>query len=325
MSGSDYKSNSEKYTSRSIKLGELKSHLTNDTYNTLKNLLDSLAFDEFDMLFDAYSRNFSKKEYKYAPFMSDHTSLQNSEADKYLLKIEELEHKLREFQKNHNAHSEQMEKLKMELSNEIESKEKLVSQLKVQHIKNKELQFKNQELSSKIQQKKIDEKVPEYVQGVKAKLQQDDKDFTTMSYNWAIAGILFSLLSISAAFLTFFYKIDIKDTTPIELFYYFTRGLLGVALLSWLSYFCLNNSKKYTHEAIIRKDRQHALMFGEVFLQIYGSTATKQDAIDVFKDWNMSANSAFADKTQPPPNLFNILGSLVDKKSAANDDIITKK
>ena len=146
-----------------------------------------------------------------------------------------------------------------------------------------------------------------------------------MSYNWAIAGILLSLLFISAAFLTFFYKIDIKDATPIELFYYFTRGLLGVALLSWLSYFCLNNSKKYTHEAIIRKDRQHALMFGEVFLQIYGSTATKQDAIDVFKDWNMSANSAFADKTQPPPNLFNILGTLADKKSAANDDIVTQK
>ncbi|HAW0184648.1 TPA: hypothetical protein JLI40_001874 [Escherichia coli] len=66
-------------------------------------------------------------------------------------------------------------------------------------------------------------------------------------------------------------------------------------------------------------------MFGEVFLQIYGSTATKQDAIDVFKDWNMSANSAFADKTQPPPNLFNILGTLADKKSAANDDIVTQK
>ncbi|EIH3785388.1 hypothetical protein LGK69_001495 [Escherichia coli] len=325
MSGSDYKSNSEKYTSRSIKLGELKSHLSNDTYNTLKNLLDSLEFDEFDILLDAYSRNFSKKKYMYEPFMPDHTSLQNSEADKYLLKIDELEHKLREFQKSHNSQLDQFNKLQIELLTAMDSKEKLASQLKLQHAQNKELKLQNQKLSSKIQQNKIDEKVPEYVQGVKAKLHQDDKDFTAMSYNWAIAGILLSLLSISAAFLTFFYKIDIKDATPIELFYYFTRGLLGVALLSWLSYFCLNNSKKYTHEAIIRKDRQHALMFGEVFLQIYGSTATKQDAIDVFKDWNMSANSAFADKTQPPPNLLNILGTLADKKSAANDDIVTQK
>lgn len=67
MSGSDYKSNSEKYTSRSIKLGELKSHLSNDTYNTLKNLLDSLEFDEFDILLDAYSRNFSKKNICMSP------------------------------------------------------------------------------------------------------------------------------------------------------------------------------------------------------------------------------------------------------------------
>ncbi|MNL72346.1 hypothetical protein D3C87_1976430 [compost metagenome] len=66
-------------------------------------------------------------------------------------------------------------------------------------------------------------------------------------------------------------------------------------------------------------------MFGEVFLQIYGSTATKQDAIDVFKDWNMSANSAFSDKTQQPPSLFNIIGSLLDKKDAANDDKIQSK
>ncbi|HAW0184647.1 TPA: hypothetical protein JLI40_001873 [Escherichia coli] len=214
MSGSDYKSNSEKYTSRSIKLGELKSHLSNDTYNTLKNLLDSLEFDEFDILLDAYSRNFSKKKYMYEPFMPDHTSLQNSEADKYLLKIDELEHKLREFQKSHNSQLDQFNKLQIELLTAMDSKEKLASQLKLQHAQNKELKLQNQKLSSKIQQNKIDEKVPEYVQGVKAKLHQDDKDFTAMSYNWAIAGILLSLLSISAAFLTFFYKIDIKDATP---------------------------------------------------------------------------------------------------------------
>ncbi|EMJ9398926.1 hypothetical protein V8F74_004444, partial [Escherichia coli] len=190
MNGSDYKSNSEKYTSRSIKLGELKSHLSNDTYNTLKNLLDSLEFDEFDILLDAYSRNFSKKKYMYEPFMPDHTSLQNSEADKYLLKIDELEHKLREFQKSHNSQLDQFNKLQIELLTAMDSKEKLASQLKLQHAQNKELKLQNQKLSSKIQQNKIDEKVPEYVQGVKAKLHQDDKDFTAMSYNWAIAGIL---------------------------------------------------------------------------------------------------------------------------------------
>ena len=324
MSGPDYKIDNENYVSRRVKLDRLRLFLSESTYDTLKDLLDSLEYDEFDILFDTYERKFSKIKRSYN-IINDDPSLTNVNIEKYTSKITDLESQLHEFQNIYRSHSEQIAKLNADLLSALESKEILTSELKKQHIQNKDLTIQNKELSSKIQQNKIDEKVPEYVQGVKVKLQQDDKDFTAMSYNWAIAGILFSLLSISAAFLTFFYKIDIKDTTPIELFYYFTRGLLGVALLSWLSYFCLNNSKKYTHEAIIRKDRQHALMFGEVFLQIYGSTATKQDAIDVFKDWNMSANSAFSDKTQPPPSLFNILGTLLDKKSAANDDIAPQK
>ncbi|KJX00795.1 hypothetical protein RZ87_05765 [Enterobacter roggenkampii] len=294
--------------------------MSSDTYEVLLNLLNSRNYSQFDQVINSYDISSSSREY-FSNIPGPHGNVvRYPEVESSYSLIKDLERKVAESVATSDKLYEQIAKLELELRSTLDSKEKISLQLKNQHNKNRDLFEQNQELLSKFQQKKIDEKVPEYVQGVKEKLQQDDKDFTEMSYNWAIAGVIFALAAIIAAFMTFFFKIEIKDTTLTELLYYYTRGLLGVALLSWLSYFCLNNSKKYTHEAIIRKDRQHALMFGEVFLQIYGSTATKQDAIDVFKDWNMSANSAFSDKTQQPPSLFNILGSVLDKKPAANDD-----
>ncbi|EQA6240990.1 TPA: hypothetical protein ACOEHO_002528 [Enterobacter ludwigii] len=308
------------FNSRRYRLERARNFISSDTYEVLLNLLNSRNYSQFDQVINSYDISSSSREY-FSNISGPHGNVvRYPEVESSYSLIKDLERKVAESAATSDKLYEQIAKLELELRSTLDSKEKISLQLKNQHNKNRDLFEQNQELLSKFQQKKIDEKVPEYVQGVKEKLQQDDKDFTEMSYNWAIAGVIFALAAIISAFMTFFFKIEIKDTTLTELLYYYTRGLLGVALLSWLSYFCLNNSKKYTHEAIIRKDRQHALMFGEVFLQIYGSTATKQDAIDVFKDWNMSANSAFSDKTQQPPSLFNILGSVLEKKPAANDD-----
>lgn len=60
MAGSNWKDNSEEYISRIIKLEELKSYLSDSVYNDLKKLLNSLKFNEFDVLFDVYSKYFSK-------------------------------------------------------------------------------------------------------------------------------------------------------------------------------------------------------------------------------------------------------------------------
>ncbi|TNP60755.1 hypothetical protein FIB39_22935, partial [Escherichia coli] len=106
----------------------------------------------------------------------------------------------------------------------------------------------------------------------------------------------------------------------LQLIYIFTRGLVGIAILSWLSYICLSNSKKYTHESIRRKDRRHALMFGQVFLQIYGSTATKEDAIEVFKDWNISGDSAFSGQTEQPPSFASFVNTIKDKVKVTGSD-----
>ncbi|PWC18258.1 hypothetical protein DDT56_04940 [Brenneria corticis] len=82
-------------------------------------------------------------------------------------------------------------------------------------------------------------------------------------------------------------------------------------------------SSSYIHESILRKDRQHALSFGRLFLQIYGDMATKAEAIEVFKDWNRTGNSAFSKKISSPPNIKELINSIKNmKESKEKNDTI---
>ncbi|MDY4387735.1 hypothetical protein [Pectobacterium aroidearum] len=179
---------------------------------------------------------------------------------------------------------------------------KNLESLKEKEKEIKKISDENKELKEKTQQSRIDKNISGYVDAVKDKLNSDDKFFISMSHLWSGCGALFCIGAIAAAFYTFIDGIDtlLKNDglNSISLFYLFTRGLLGIGLLSWLSYVCFSNSRRYTHESIRRKDRQHALMFGQIFLQIFGGTASKEDAIHVFKDWNMSGDTAFSGKTE---------------------------
>ena len=177
----------------------------------------------------------------------------------------------------------------------------------------KELEASNNELTSRAHQERIDQKIPEYVNSVKDDLGDDDDHFISLAKTWAIAGAIAGLSAVIFSFISLYFGTDFINAKGFELFYLFTRGLIGISILSWLSYICLSISKKYTHESIRRKDRRHALMFGQVFLQIYGSTATKEDAIQVFKDWNMSGDSAFSDQMDYPPS-FQTLWSTAKEK-----------
>ncbi len=183
-----------------------------------------------------------------------------------------------------------------------------------------QLEKTNTELSSLIQQERIDKEIPKYVEEVKTDLGNDDNHFIKMSIFWSAIGIIFGIGAVLSAFYTLYLKIDFKDLESLQLVYVFIRGLIGIAILSWLSHLGFNNSKRYTHESIMRKDRRHALMFGKVYLQIYGSTATKDDAIIVFKDWNMSGKSAFSEPMDQPPGLSTWLEAAKNKISLTSKE-----
>lgn len=254
----------------------------------LKSLLSERKYEDFDTLFeviDSTLKNRTKKN------------------DNNLLFTSELSQLVNESKKTR-------EEIKI-LSNLVEKQKRDIN-----HKDNaiSILQAENNELKGSLQQNRIDSKIPNYVSEVKKKLNNDDDFFIRMSNIWSICGAIFCIIAITFAFLTFNDGVKLLLENPIinkiSIFYLFTRGLLGIALLSWLSYTCFNNSRKYTHESIRRKDRQHALMFGQIFLQIYGSTASKEDAINVFKDWNMSGDTAFSGKTEQPPSVHGLLAQL---------------
>lgn len=191
------------------------------------------------------------------------------------------------------------------------------------------LEQKYLELQMKSQQKRIDEKIPDYVKDVSDKLNIADKYFSNMANIWSGIGIIMALLAVAASFWTFSIgSILLKDnqvTGYTAILYVFIRGGLGIALLSWIALISFSNARNYTHESILRKDRQHALTFGRLFLQIFGASAEKNDAITVFKDWNMSGKTAFSGKSYTPPNPLAYLSSLKrnenkDKKPSDNDE-----
>ncbi|MCW2105391.1 UNVERIFIED_ORG: hypothetical protein M2402_002559 [Rahnella aquatilis] len=309
---------------RKAKLSTIKNKLAPQSYYKLLHLLDIGNYEQFDYLMKRIKETQEDTPRSTALDLDDLASLEQEEwesntshdEDSSLYnerswtspRVSELEEENKKLTSIFVAYRNQLEKLTEQLkTSNIEQKDKdsAIKDLNAQVI----------ELRGKVQQNRIDEKIPGYVDGVKEKLDTDDNYFIKMSNRWAIAGGISATGAIISAFVTFFFKVNFINITNTELIYVFTRGLLGIALLSWLSYICFSNSKKYTHESIRRKDRQHALMFGKIFLQIYGTTATKEDAINVFKDWNMSGDSAFSDPTEQPPGVQTLIASAMEKLS----------
>ncbi|MRS91300.1 hypothetical protein GJV04_14845 [Enterobacteriaceae bacterium RIT714] len=291
-------------------VNEKSNNLSSNERSYLKNLLLNGELDQFR---EYYWKYIKRDKLQNKKSEEDFFNRKNSEIDILVEERKDLREKLRSFSTRLTEIEESNSKLLLK-NERLESlnieKDTLLEQA-VSRIK--QLETSNNELQSRVQQERIDEKIPGYVDSVKTELSSDDRYFIKMSQVWAIIGCIFGLLSVCASFYTLFAPIDFNTLKGIDLIYFFTRGLIGISILSWLSYICLGNSKKYTHESILRKDRRHALMFGQVFLQIYGSTSTKEDAVLVFKDWNMSVNSAFSDKTELPPGLQSLWDSAKEK------------
>lgn len=305
---------------RRIRLMLFKNRIPLSIYETLERILDNNDLAEFDKQFELIKSHY---EDSFDELNIDEQTLDEREKWTIHTLLEENQNLIKDREwiservslvdKENKKLTSIYENSKLEL-HKIKSLLQTAGEL--ENRKNEEIKKLNsqiEELRGKVQQNRIDEKIPGYVDGVKEKLDKDDDYFIKMSNRWAIAGGIAAAGAIVSAFVTFFINIDFKGLNAPELIYIFTRGLLGIALLSWLSYICFSNSKKYTHESIRRKDRQHALMFGKIFLQIYGSTASKEDAINVFKDWNMSGDSAFSDQTEQPPGFQSIITSVKEK------------
>lgn len=293
-------------------------YLSKVEYNFLLNCINDGDFKAFRDNLWHFFREAKLNKIDKEEASSEHNDFKKYKTDTF--KIKKLTHDIDRIQQNLSEYMSRLsesEEVNSVLSIQNKALEKLSTEkdtlLNESLKKIKNLEGINADLQSKVQQERIDEKIPNYVNNVKSELGSDDTHFIKMSIIWAIAGVCFGIAAVSMSLYTLFLKIDFSDIKTSELFYIFSRGIIGIAILSWLSFICLGNSKKYTHESIRRKDRRHALMFGQVYLQIYGATASKEDAILVFKDWNMSGDSAFSGQTEQPPNALSMLANVKEK------------
>ncbi|WP_261369299.1 hypothetical protein [Yersinia mollaretii] len=298
------------------KYEEFISFLENDDIRHASAMLDSINELHGDFF---KAKNFSKRYTLDSKRELESINFKKNEEIEYLksknkelmLNLNELkgleEHLIKTELKNQETKNK-INEIIVEKNNLVDEKKSLLSE-RIILIK------ENNELKALSQQKRIDKEIPGYVEKVSDKLDADDLFFTEMSRNWSVTGVVVTLFAVFAAFCTFSQGTDlILKNTNIEwigLLYIFIRGGLGIGLLSWLAFVCFSNSRNYTHESIRRKDRQHALSFGQLFLQIYGSSATKEDAMLVFKDWNMSGDSAFSKAADTPPNILETLKSIM--------------
>lgn len=305
----------QKWISECIQaLNNNQSWFTDDEYNNMYHLARDGNIEDFQKIFlmKVFDKNTIENQKS-----SKSTTTNISEFLKEIKSNKEVIQNYASLIKDLETEKNETSKENKKLINSLEIQKKLIdtSLNKIHQLENEK-----SELQSQIQQTRIDEKIPGYVDNVKSELDLDDSHFISMSRTWAISGCLFAVAAVICSFYTLYLHIDFTTIKSIELIYVFTRGLIGISILSWLAYICLSNAKKYTHESIRRKDRRHALMFGQVFLQIYGSTASKEDAILVFKDWNMSGDSAFSDHIEQPPGIQTLLGTARDKLKATVND-----
>ncbi|MGQ9019177.1 hypothetical protein [Klebsiella pneumoniae] len=311
------KKDSESLKENCIKMLENSADiLSAEQFDYLLELIKTGHLREFRRLYWEHLSQHKSKEEMSNSFKNNNSISEyfNNPEDKLILKkeINVLRKKLHNAEKNLVINEARSSNLELAMK-------KKDSQLESFRTKVNQLETSNNELLSRVQQERIDQKIPGYVENVKNDLGYDDEHFILMSKVWAAIGGVFGVLAVVFSFISMYITIDFNTSKGFELFYLFTRGLIGISLLSWLAYICLSNSKKYTHESIRRKDRRHALMFGQVFLQIYGSTATKEDAVLVFKDWNMSGDSAFSDQTERPPSIQTLWDAAKEKLKATSD------
>ncbi|MGQ8841100.1 hypothetical protein ACUTQW_01490 [Serratia sp. TSA_7] len=309
----------------------------NDTETPQKKLFEkakylwkknALTTDEFDSVMQKINRG----DFDYAHNLLElieHEHIRNVSNNNSDLSLDDL-YKTKENQKRYiDGVSKRINNLEKTNTKLIITNENLKKTIEILAAENEtikensnEIQKENLELKNKHQQNRIDEKIPDYVKDVSQKLDVADKFFSDMSRYWSIAGLILALCAVASAFCTFFYGLDTildnQKLTPTVILYTFVRGGLGIALLSWVSYISFSNARNYTHESILRKDRQHALTFGRLFLQIYGSTASKEDAIHVFKDWNMSGDTAFSSKSSAPPSPLSYIDTIKNALSKAS-------
>lgn len=149
-------------------------------------------------------------------------------------------------------------------------------------------------------QQRIETKVPEYVTAAVTSLEARENVYRGKARTWAIYGSLVLLVAIAATTLISLYGTGIFNEEQLSkmewqtLVFISFKGLIVLGVLGLWAKHAFAVSNAYMHEAIKRSDRAHAINFGKLYLEIYGNSVDRKELIDIFENWNITSESAFA-------------------------------
>lgn len=161
---------------------------------------------------------------------------------------------------------------------------------------------KFEEEKAALVQERIEEKVPTYVTSAIKVLETSENSYKSKAWWWSLYGTVVLIVAIAATvtialFGGGFIANEGKEVSWSLLMFISFKGLIVLGVLSLWAKHAFSVSNSYIHEAIKRSDRAHAINFGKLYLEIYGSTVERKELLDIFENWNIATESAFSKAT----------------------------
>lgn len=155
-----------------------------------------------------------------------------------------------------------------------------------------------EEVNRRQVQERIEVKVPEYVAAAVRVLDEREILYRRKAALWSLQGTTVLIVAIAAAIAISLFGSGIGDSLSTlswqTLLFVSFKGLVVLSVLGLWAKHAFTVSNAYMHEAIKRSDRAHAINFGKLYLEIYGNSVDRKELINIFENWNIASESAFA-------------------------------
>ncbi len=179
---------------------------------------------------------------------------------------------------------------------------------------------KLEESQSRQVQQRIEAKVPEYVTAAVKLLEDRESIYRRKASLWNLqASVVLFVAIIGAAALSLYgihYGPPVGELSWQALIFVSFKGILVLGVLGLWAKHAFTISNAYMHEAIKRSDRAHAINFGKLYLEVYGTAVERRELIDIFENWNINSDSAFA-KANPSGFESGLIEKALDLIKAA--------
>ncbi len=205
------------------------------------------------------------------------------------------------------------------LQSEIKERQTQISEQE-EELKARVAEF--EEASRRQVQQRIEAKVPEFVAAAIKELEERENQYRSKASMWSIHGTAVLTIAILAATAISLFGTGIGgsiDTLPWQtLLFVSFKGLVVLGVLGLWAKHAFTVSNAYMHEAIKRSDRVHAISFGKLYLEIYGNNVERKELVEIFENWNIASESAFA-KANPSGFEPQILDKISDLFRASQE------